>query len=51
MRRPDMTDQVFTVPCKSCGAIAGEQCRNSVTKGPLIRFLAHPRRLVDAGRK
>ena len=38
----------FTVPCKYCKAIAGQQCTNQVTGRPLNKPLAHSSRLVDA---
>ena len=38
----------FTVPCRACSAVAGQQCRNDVTGGPLRRGLAHHVRIRDA---
>lgn len=41
-------EKIWRVPCRFCGAIAGEACRNGVTGGPLIRFPAHSVRMKDA---
>lgn len=40
----------FTVPCVSCGAVAGEQCRNDAAEGRpyLRRAIAHPARIRAA---
>jgi hypothetical protein len=38
----------FKVGCRSCGAVAGEQCRNGVTGKQLSKALAHPSRIRDA---
>ncbi|QFS93537.1 hypothetical protein FIV07_22490 [Mycobacterium sp. THAF192] len=38
----------FSVPCRYCGAVAGEQCRNDITGRPLRKAVAHPVRIHDA---
>lgn len=38
----------FRVACRSCGAVAGQQCTNEVTGQPLRRAVAHHLRIRDA---
>lgn len=37
----------LTVPCRHCGAIVGEVCRNKTTDGNLPTRIPHPSRLND----
>jgi hypothetical protein len=36
------------VPCRHCGASKNEPCFNKETGNPLRKFVAHPRRILDA---
>ncbi len=38
-----------SVPCRYCGAAAGQTCVNPITEEPLAKLPAHLARLRDAG--